>query len=78
VVPNFGATATYSDDNEKPAPMPGGGDSHPAFTPGQPSLGYPAMTNPFGAPPEQTSMLPGSMLPAAQRLIAMLFGTAQT
>ena len=55
--------------------MPGGGDSHPAFTPGQPSLGYPAMTNPFGNPPaDQTSMnLPGSMLASAQNLINLLF-----
>jgi N-acetylmuramoyl-L-alanine amidase len=72
-LPTVGSTATYSDDNEKPAPMPGGMDMHPAYTPGQPSLGFPAMQNPFGDPSQQISQLPGSMLSSAQNLIKLLF-----
>ena len=71
VRPAVGATATYSDDSDTPAQMPGGGGRRPAYTPGQPSLGFPAQTNPFG---DQTSMnLPGSMLSSAQSLLKLLF-----
>ena len=42
----------------------------PAITPGQPSLGFPAMQNPFG---QQVSQIPGSMLASAQNLINLLF-----
>ena len=52
----------------------------PAATPGGPSMGFPAQTNPFGAPPpDQSSMnLPGSMLASAQNLIRLLFPPSQT
>ena len=46
----------------------------PASTPGGPSMGFPAQTNPFGA--QQVSQLPGSMLSSAQNLIKMLFPPA--
>ena len=69
-LPTFGSTATYYDDSETPEQMPGGGGRHPAFTPGQPSLGFPAVTNPFGP----VSQIPGSMLSSAQQLIKSLFG----
>ena len=52
----------------------------PAATPDGPSMGFPAQTNPFGAPPpDQSSMnLPGSMLASAQNLIRLLFPPSQT
>jgi hypothetical protein len=43
-------------------------------TPGGPSMGFPAMTNPFGdQPPAEVSRIPGSMLASAQDLIRRLF-----
>ena len=53
----------------------------PKATPeGAPSMGFPAMTNPFGnPPPDQTSMnLPGSMLASAQNLLNLLFPPSRT
>jgi cell wall hydrolase len=78
IVPNWGTEATYNPE-EHPSLTPdahmpfGSGGKYPAMTPGQPSMGFPAMTNPFGEQPAQTSMLPGSMLASAQDLIRRLF-----
>ena len=81
ILPAWGA-GTYSNDpwsapeGVHPWQMPGGGvNGEPAMTEGGPSMGFPAMTNPFGQPPpdQQVSMLPGSMLVSAQDLIRRLF-----
>ena len=80
IVPNWGASAP-SDSATYPAAapsaMPGTGElREPAMTRGGPSMGFPAMTNPFGQPPtpdQQVSQLPGSMLASAQNLINLLF-----
>jgi hypothetical protein len=75
VVPNWGA-ATPNAPSPVPAnPNPTAPPRIPKVTPGAPSMGFPAMTSPFGdPPPDQTSMnLPGSMLASAQNLINLLF-----
>ena len=79
ILPNWGAS-TPLDANKIPAAappyMPGSGlNGEPAMTEGGPSMGFPAMTNPFGQPQpdQQVSMLPGSMLASAQDLIRRLF-----
>jgi N-acetylmuramoyl-L-alanine amidase len=78
VVPNWGTGVTYNPE-EHPSLTPdahmpfGGGGKYPAATPGQPSMGFPAMTNPFGEQPAQVSQVPGSMLASAQNLIKLLF-----
>lgn len=76
-LPAPGTNVPYSDDNETPAQMPGGGGRRPAWTPGQPSMGFPAQQNPFGQPPpDQNASLPGSMFASAQNLLKLLFPTA--
>jgi hypothetical protein len=72
VVPNWGA-ATPNAPTPVPAnPNPTAPPRIPKVTPGAPSMGFPAVTNPF--PPDQTSMnIPGSMLASAQNLINLLF-----
>jgi hypothetical protein len=82
IVTNWGAT-TPTDSSTIPDvtkyALPGSGvTGRPAMTEGAPSMGFPAMTNPFGQPPpdQQTSMLPGSMLASAQNLMKLLFPTA--
>ena len=81
ILPGWGAGSSPYDREAHPSLPPGAGmpggeqDRYPATTEGQPSMGYPAMTNPFGQPQpdQQTSMLPGSMLASAQELIRRLF-----
>jgi hypothetical protein len=80
VLPAFGSTTGDYDPNQHPGWSPNpklpGSLGGRATTSGQPTLGFPAMTNPFGEPPAQTSMLPGSMLASAQDLIRRLFPSA--
>jgi hypothetical protein len=82
IVPSWGAStpsdpATYPE--AAPPAMPGANVSGmPAMNRGGPSMGFPAMTNPFGQPPpnQQLSQLPGSMFASAQNLMKFLFPTA--
>jgi N-acetylmuramoyl-L-alanine amidase len=77
IVPNFGASQPAALPDWVSQHPPGGGVLQlPTHTEGAPSMGYPAMTNPFGQPPaapDQTSSLPGSMLASAQNLIKLLY-----
>ena len=77
VVPNWGAGAAYDPTPVNPGPRadPPPDARIPKATPGGPSMGFPAFTNPFGSsPPDQTSMnIPGSMMASAQNLINLLF-----
>jgi hypothetical protein len=80
ILPAFGSTTGDYDPNQHPGWSPNpklpGALGGRATTSGQPTLGFPAITNPFGEPPAQTSMLPGSMLASAQDLIRRLFPSA--
>jgi N-acetylmuramoyl-L-alanine amidase len=75
ILPNWGATTPANPDTlPNTGGVPGGGVTGRApMTAGAPSMGFPAMTNPFGQPPDQVSQLPGSMLSSAQNLIKLLF-----
>jgi N-acetylmuramoyl-L-alanine amidase len=75
VRPDWGATTPINPDTLPDAGrVPGSGVTGRApMTAGAPSMGFPAMTNPFGDPSQQISQLPGSMLSSAQNLIKLLF-----
>ena len=82
ILPNWGASTPLNPDEipaRAPPYMPGSGlNGEPAMTRGGPSMGFPAMTNPFGQPPSapaQVSQLPGSMFASAQNLIKLLYPT---
>lgn len=77
ILPHWGATTPLSPEEipaKAPPYMPGGGlNGEPAMTRGGPSMGFPAMQNPFGDQAPQVSQIPGSMLASAQELIRRLF-----
>jgi hypothetical protein len=78
IMPNTGATVGDYDPDQRPGWRPNpnlpGTLGARATTAGQPTLGFPAQTNPFGnPPPNQMSSLPGSMFASAQNLIKLLF-----
>ena len=76
---SWGATTPNDPNTAAEREMPAAGVIYrPPETPGAPSMGFPAQTNPFGQPPpnQQLSQLPGSMFASAQNLMKFLFPTA--